>query len=600
MVCEHSILLSYLCLTQGDHTRDTGSKAAAGNELDHEHPRHHERALTLLPDDLPSKAKELSLAGPAKHQLEHDEGLHRPTQQLGGAAPAPDDVSGPGAIKRQKMTLSGSSSGNNNTDGPAMTAQAAANETFTNFVGVTNSGAPSGSWGAQVAELVWKRFHSVHPKAALSPRKRHIVSGVVLVDNRPDGGASSAAQQVVALGSGSTILRGDQLSLEGQRVQDCHAEVVARRSLLRWLYSQIEAAAADAGGPPTQPAGSSAAAGPSPSQLEGGAVVPSPVGSTRPYRLRQGLELWLYISCAPCGDAALFSRADQQSAESGNGKGGKRSHTESKMGGHRSLWPHMNNVSHLRCKLELGQGTFPVPAGEEQEPGMDGVNRGQRVRRHSCSDKIAKWSAVGLQGALLSRLLEPVYLQGVVVGELFSGPHLHRALCCRSHRALSRPPCSSSSTVPPAAATGLPVPFRLHHLRALPAQTSDTRRHEAVVTAKKMPSESANWAEGDPNDAAELIEAASGSLVLHAPPHPTAVAGPHRCCFSRISKASLFARFCHLVPGADAVSYAENKHHQGAEAYQAAKQAWKEAMREAGFGCWLQRPPDYDQFLLGC
>ena len=34
----------------------------------------------------------------------------------------------------------------------------------------------------------------------------------------------------------------------------------------------------------------------------------------------------------------------------------------------------------------------------------------------SCSDKIATWSVLGLQGAMLEPLFEPIYLTGVVVG----------------------------------------------------------------------------------------------------------------------------------------------------------------------------------------
>ncbi|KAJ3552920.1 hypothetical protein NM688_g3901 [Phlebia brevispora] len=36
----------------------------------------------------------------------------------------------------------------------------------------------------------------------------------------------------------------------------------------------------------------------------------------------------------------------------------------------------------------------------------------------SCSDKIASWNVLGIQGALASRFLEPVYIDGVVIGEV--------------------------------------------------------------------------------------------------------------------------------------------------------------------------------------
>lgn len=49
----------------------------------------------------------------------------------------------------------------------------------------------------------------------------------------------------------------------------------------------------------------------------------------------------------------------------------------------------------------------------------------------SCSDKIAKWNSLGLQGRLLTRLLVPVYLSSLLVGRKFSRPHLQRAVCCR-------------------------------------------------------------------------------------------------------------------------------------------------------------------------
>lgn len=36
----------------------------------------------------------------------------------------------------------------------------------------------------------------------------------------------------------------------------------------------------------------------------------------------------------------------------------------------------------------------------------------------SCSDKIARWNFLGVQGAMVTRLLRPIYITNVIIGEV--------------------------------------------------------------------------------------------------------------------------------------------------------------------------------------
>uniref|UniRef100_H3B681 Adenosine deaminase RNA specific n=1 Tax=Latimeria chalumnae TaxID=7897 RepID=H3B681_LATCH len=382
----------------------------------------------------------------------------------------------------------------------------------------------------RIAMLSHQRFNNLTARIQHSLQGRKILAAIIMRKGEDDIGT------VVSIGTGNRCVKGEELSLKGETVNDCHAEIISRRGfffLLRFLYSELmkfDPASAEQ------------------SFLE--------VVSDGRMKIKTGVTFHLYISTAPCGDGALF---DKSCSEPPAVEGDNEHH------------PLFENVKQgkLRTKVENGEGTIPVESSDIV-PTWDGIQHGERLRTMSCSDKILRWNVLGLQGALLSHFLHPVYLSSVTLGYLYSQGHLARAICCRMSRDGN------------AFQEGLPSPFVLNHPQVGRVSVYDSTRQTG-----KTKESSVNWCLADEN--VEVLDGTKGK-----------VDGP-RLEISRVSKINmyqLFQQICTKTDRKDLLShgsYQEAK--EAATDFQKAKVHFVQALEQMGYGNWIRKPLEEKSFV---
>ncbi|XP_026809816.1 double-stranded RNA-specific editase Adar-like [Rhopalosiphum maidis] len=322
--------------------------------------------------------------------------------------------------------------------------------------------------------------------------------------------------QVICLATGTKCLSGNYLSLSGESLHDCHAEILTRRCLMKFFYKELM------------------------ESVKGHPSIFISDDNKFKFKLAKDITFHLYINTAPCGEARIYSFSDTE-------------HQLNRL-----------NRGLLRSKIENGAGTVSVFGREFQT--YDGVAQGERLVTMSCSDKLTRWTVLGLQGNLLSNFVEPIYLESISIGSMFNINHMKRTIYGRVENSINKLPQDYKVQKP-----------QLRGYSILPRRSTTQSPH------------CINWII---NEGIEIIKGSLGRTIENK--------------LSRVCKTSLaneYIKLCiatnnlsTLIENETNIFYDSLKNKN--KNYVAAKNELISTFKSLNFGTWVHKPEELKSFEL--